>query len=189
MSLDDRRRWEAKHTEAAGTKVPAPYPSLAWLPPVTSGRLALDLACGRGRNTSALLALGYSVVCVDIAGAALRALSSGLRRSVGETLHLVQADLDHWPFRADAFDVIVQTDFLDRRLFRTMRDSTKAGGLVLIDTFRVQSKPRETGPSRRDFLLEDGELEKTFADWEILDRARIEEPAARAAVLARKPRL
>ena len=185
MSLHDREKWEEKHAQAEATPVPAPHPSLAWLPKAAPGQRALDVACGRGRNTETLLELGYSVVCVDVARTALRAAVRALHGSVGDRLQPLQADLDDWPFRADAFDVIVQTDFLDRRLFSALETSTKNSGLILIDTFRRgHGSLPSSGPKCRDFVLEDGELARAFACWEIL---RSEEVDARAAVLARKP--
>jgi len=190
MSDADRERWEAKHERASGSDLPAALPSLAWLPRAEAGAKALDVACGRGRNAGQLLVLGYQVTCVDIARAALRELAHAHR---GERrLGIVQADLDAWPFADGVFDLVVQTDFLDRKLFSSIRRSLKAGGHVLVDTFcRAESAAdgaeARHGPSRADFLLERGELQRVFAAWDVIRIADTEGPAPRAALLARKP--
>ena len=102
-----------------------------------------------------------------------------------ERLWEVQADLDLWPFAPESFDLILQCDFLDRRLFPHMKTSTRPGGHILIDTFGLDDTSRE-GPRNRSFRLEPGELELAFDDWEIIRRASRRRPS-REALLARKP--
>jgi tellurite methyltransferase len=68
-----------------------------------------------------------------------------------------------------------------------MKASTRPGGLILIDTFTAATARCNRGPSNPDFLLEDGELEKVFSDWEILTAEAAAQPVPRAAVLARRP--
>jgi SAM-dependent methyltransferase len=158
---------------------------LAWLDRAEGGGLALDLACGRGRHCEALLGLGYRVVAVDIAAAALRELRRIHHRSTASIM-AVQADLDAWPFPSGVFDLILQCDFLDRRLFGPIKDTVRAGGHVLVDTFRASDMNDTSGPRNRDYLLQDGELLDSFDGWEILRHATSERPM-REAVLVRKP--
>lgn len=152
--------------------------------------LALDVACGRGRNTLELLALGYRVVATDVAGAALRSLGDAAASSDGALMR-VQSDLDHWCFAERAFDLVVQCDYLDRLLLPRIRASTAPGGHVLIDTFMLPAGGSDRfGPANPLFRLEPGELERHFADWDIVRlhrRNASETGAARAAILARKP--
>lgn len=190
MSLEDRRRWERKHEAAREKPLPAPAELLHWLRPQAAGLLALDLACGRGRNTLALLDHGYRVVATDIAAAALHGLRSAAA-SRERALSLVQCDLERWCFAPRSFDLIVQCDYLDRALIAPIRDSTVPGGCVLIDTFMIASgRDDRFGPSNPLYRLQPGELERCFADWQILRTRRQqanESRAARAGILARKP--
>jgi len=181
MSETDRERWERRHREPHA--VP-PSPKLAWLPPCPG--LALDLACGQGRNSVALRAAGYRVVAADVS---FQALAWTRSRSGGADtgLHPVQMDVDHWCFADQAFDVIVQCDFLDRDLLSRLPAALRPSGLLLVDTFMRAPHPNAAGPSNPDYLLEPGELERRFARFEILRSERTEGPTWRAAMLVRKP--
>jgi SAM-dependent methyltransferase len=179
MSEDDRTRWEAKHAQAAGERA-RPLASLAWPPRAALDGLALDLACGRGRHCRPLVELGYRVVAVDIAANALRRLYGEYTRA---EVVAVQADLDAWPFAAAVFDLVLQTDFLDRRLFPALKASVRSGGLALVDTFCGDWTG--VGPECSDYRLVPGELRAVFADWEVV-RSEAYAPG-REAMLARKP--
>jgi SAM-dependent methyltransferase len=180
MSDADRTRWEAKHEQ---TSLPSlPLASIAWIGLSPAAGLALDLACGKGRHCGPLLERGYRVVAADVAGSALRTLArfhAALREG---RMMAVQTDLDHWAFRPEVFDLVVQTDFLDRRLFGSIKASLRPGGRVLVDTFCGEADGH--GPSCRDYRLAPGELARVFADWEIVRSATV---PGRDALLARKP--
>jgi SAM-dependent methyltransferase len=124
-------------------------------------------------------------VAVDIAATALRQLVSRLPAptKTGDVMP-VRADLDSWPFAPGVFDLVLSTDFLDRRLFGAIKAALRMGGYALIDTFCGEDCA--TGPLCGDYRLGDGELRRLFADWTIV---RSESPAlGRDAILARKSR-
>jgi len=184
MSESDRIRWEKKHANAGARPLGEAEATLEWAPFPSGPARALDLACGRGRNCGALLRRGYKVIAVDVAGTALRELRQRYRDARGQ-LFPVQADLDFWPFAPDSFDLILQCDFLDRRLFPEMKASTRRGGYVLIDTFGLEDTA-ETGPRNLSFRLEPDELGRIFWDWEIVRRESRRSPV-RESILARRP--
>jgi tellurite methyltransferase len=180
MSIEDRTRWEEKHGRASSL---SPRASVLALPPAPrAGLLALDLACGQGRHSAALVGKGYEVVAMDVARTALE----HARRTAPGSLP-VQADTDSWPFRSASFDVVVQVDFLERRLFSVLVDSLRSGGLLLVDTFLDQDRPNADGPSNPAFLLRRGELAKAFGDLRVERCEETEGETARATLLARKP--
>lgn len=114
---------------------------------------ALDLACGRGRHSRWLAALGHQVLAVDQNEDALAALAGvvGVRTLV--------ADLEGstWPLEGMAFDLVVVTNYLYRpRLEDTVR-LLAPGGVLLYETFMVGHEVFGR-PSRPDFLLKPGEL-------------------------------
>ena len=130
---------------------------------------------------AALLAAGYEVVAMDVAMPALR---HARRRADGAML--LQADTDAWPFAPSSFDLIVQVDFLERRLFPALEDTLRSGGRLLVDTFLDQGRPNAEGPSNPAFMLGRGELPRAFPR---LDLESYEESAgetARASMVARK---
>jgi tellurite methyltransferase len=183
MSREDRERWDRRHAAIAQAAA-GPTPSLGWLPKATSGKdLALDLACGNGRHTLALLEAGYHVVAGDISRVALCALRT--RLPAGAAAARVQMDVGAWPFARESFDLIVQIDFLDRDSLSAIRSTVKRGGLLLIDTFAGEPLPGHPGPQRREWRLVHGELGSRFSDWDILHIT--DDPGRdRAAILARR---
>lgn len=184
LSDRDRKRWETKYADKA--QAGEPRSTIDWLPPADDNQLALDLACGRGRHSLALVELGYKVVAMDIAMSAL----SGDSFAGNPQIFRVQADVEHWSLRQAAFDLIVQFDYLDRNALQAIGNSVRPGGLLLIDTFlRSDTVIDRFGPRNPEFRLAPGELERTFQDWEILhlvEQAAGPDNAARAAILVRR---
>ncbi len=183
MSQADRDRWEKRHQRPM---IAEPYESVCALRPRRNKETALDLACGQGRHSRALLEAGFWVVAVDVSATALAHLEV-IAPSFSGRLLPVQADLDHWPFAADCFDLVVQCDFLDRALLPAVRDTLKPGGVLLLDTFLHGSQPNRNGPSNPDYLLKAGELLSLFENWQILDLQESSGEDCRGRILARKP--
>jgi len=185
MSIEDRKRWDQRHLHAAAL---SPRSSVQGLPRATSpASLALDLACGQGRHTKALAGLGYRVVAMDVSMQALGHTRRCLDRTKDDRLLALQADAEDWPFARGEFDLIVQVDFLERRLFRHLREALRSSGLLLIDTFLDQGSPNAEGPSRPSFVLSPGELLHEFHDFHVMRYDEVRGATARASLLARKP--
>lgn len=127
-------------------------------PLIRSRGTVLDLACGRGRHTRHLRALGHRVVAVDIDVSGLEDLEDD------ENVEIVEADLEAcgWPFGSRLFDGIVVTNYLHRPLFPVLRDSLAAGGVLIFETF-AKGNERYGRPSNPDFFLEPNELLDAFA--------------------------
>lgn len=90
------------------------------------------------------------------------------------TATLVQADIENgpWPLLADGgtpqlFDAVIITNYLWRPLMGTLLASLAPGGVLLYETF---SQGNETvgRPARADFLLQPGELLRTFAALQVV---------------------
>jgi tellurite methyltransferase len=180
MSIEDRTRWEEKHRRASSLR---PRASVLALPRAArAGMLALDVACGQGRHSAALREKGYDVIAMDVARTGL---GHALRTAPGSMP--VQADTDAWPFAPESFDVVVQVDFLERRLFPVLACSLRRGGLLLVDTFLDQGRPNAEGPSNPAFVLRRGELREAFRGLHVDRCEETEGETARASLLARKP--
>jgi SAM-dependent methyltransferase len=72
-------------------------------PGVWHGKRVLDAGCGMGRYSAVAHGLGAEVVAFDLSEALLRLLPTA-RQS--PTLHLVQGDILHPPFRTETFDIV-----------------------------------------------------------------------------------
>ena len=109
--------------------------------------------------------LGHAVTGVDRSPEALAAASAW-----GET---VQADIEGgpWPFmladKVRTFDAVVVTNYLWRPLFGVMAQSIAPGGVLIYETF-AQGNETVGKPSRPDFLLENGELLRTFPTLRVI---------------------
>ncbi len=168
MSGEDRARWDERYREGDWVDIAEPARILedaeAWLRPPG---LALDVACGAGRNALWLARRGYTVIAVDISWAGLGRLAARARAEKLD-IHPVHADLERFRLPPDAFDLIVNTRFLLRALFPAFRTALKRGGLLVVETFTVDEIDVLGGDIRREYALERGELGAAFAQFETL---------------------
>ena len=113
---------------------------------------ALDIACGNGRHSKILASLGFCVESVDISQIALENLS--------HIPHItpICADLDTFSI-TQKYDVILNSFFLDRRLFASIINALNPNGLVLFETFI----DIDSSSAQHDKALYMGELEQIFS--------------------------
>lgn len=117
----------------------------------------LDLACGNGRHTRLLVAMGRTVLAVDrdadalskIAAANISTLQHDLEQGAGQWIS--------WPFEANRFAGIVVTNYLHRPLMASILTSLAPNGVLIYETF-ARGNGLFGKPSNPDFLLEPGEL-------------------------------
>ena len=160
MAQEDKLRWNDKYRNNPIPDTPVPliteYASLA------SGRQALDIACGMGRNSKYLASVGFEVDAWDISSVAIETLQHLPH------IHPKEVDFDHITFPEERYDLIICTFFLKRTLFPQITKALKENGIFLYETF-VYHPLNDRAPSKRSYLLEEGELEAYFSrDYEIL---------------------
>ncbi len=170
------RNWDEHYAQADLDFAPVPLlvEVAEMLPP---GR-ALDLASGHGRNTLYLAELGWNVDAVDSSAAAMEILRK--RAAAAQlTVQTHFADLEAGDFRIapDSYDLICDFFYLQRNLFRPIRQGVRPGGV-----FAAEIHLRSEGQHR--FVLEAGELRAEFSGWKILyysesSRAGHSRPTAR----------
>ncbi|MFQ5690363.1 MAG: class I SAM-dependent methyltransferase [Gemmatimonadota bacterium] len=136
-------------------------------PWLASPGVALDLACGAGRNALFLAERGWRVLAVDLSRDGFRRLSRRAR-SRGLTIQPVLADLERFGVRPGRVDLVVNTHFLLRSLFPLIRAALRPGGLLLFETFGIDELETLGGDVRRAYVLERGELPRAFPGFEIL---------------------
>lgn len=113
---------------------------------------ALDIACGNGRHSKILASLGFSVESVDISQVALENLA--------HIPHItpICADLDTFSI-TQKYDVILNSFFLDRRLFTPIINALNPNGIVLFETFI----DIDSSFIQQNKALYMGELEQVFS--------------------------
>jgi tellurite methyltransferase len=185
LSLEDwNKRYQAGE-QLFETPAPLVEEFAASLPPGA----ALDLACGPGRNALFLAERGWRVTAVDGAPIAIdllrqRALEKNVR------LDLRAADLEggEYEIPENAFDLIVDTYYLQRDLISAMQRGVRPGGTIIAIVHLADPDQRHGTPTR----AVPGELRGWFAGWTILHdfEGRPRESChqrAVAEIAARKP--
>ena len=149
-------------------------------------RRALDLAMGEGRHAIPLAEAGFVTYGVDVA---VERLQNARRMLLGRRLDVMQwaANLDTYPLPVEHFDLLFCTRFLLRARWDDLKRSVRPGGFVMYETFTTGQIARGFGPSSPDHLLHPGELAGAFGDWTVVHSEEVEEPAAMARLVARKP--
>jgi SAM-dependent methyltransferase len=122
-------------------------------PLIAAGGQVLDLACGSGRHTRLLAAMGYGVEAVDSDAGHVAALAD----VAGVAAR--QADLEGgpWPYFGRAFAGIVVTNYLHRPLLPQLLAALDGGGVLIYETFMLGNE-RFGKPSNPAHLLRPGEL-------------------------------
>ncbi len=168
MAENDRARWDDRYRVGDWADVDEPARILLdarpWLKPPG---LALDIACGAGRNSLYLARLGFTVIAADISWEGLSRLARRAR-AADLPIHPLQADLERFALPSERFDLIINTRFLLRSLFPKLRHALKPGGLLVFETFNVDEIEVLGGDIRRAYALERGELRQAFSDFELL---------------------
>lgn len=131
-----------------------------------SGR-ALDVAMGRGRNAIYLAQLGFEVEGVDISAEAVSRVQEAAR-DAGVDISAKVADLEAgYKIKAEAYDVIICFNYLQRSLVPDIKSGLKNGGIVVYETFIID-QAKYGRPSNPDYLLEHNELLEMFRDFRCL---------------------
>lgn len=153
MAQKDKEKWDSKHLTAPIPNTPIElitnYAKLA------QGKQALDIACGMGRHSRYLASKGFDVDALDISSTAIGSLQ-GLKN-----IHAKEVDFDTYKLEIDKYDLIVCTYFLERALFPQIEKALKDGGIFIYETY-LYHHDNDKVPSNRSFLLEAGELERSF---------------------------
>lgn len=139
-------------TPTLAARPPSPWVA-RFAPLVPRTAPVLDVACGGGRHLRLFLAMGHSVVGVDVDTRGVADLEAR-----GEA-EILRADLEGgpWPFGDRRFAGVVVTNYLHRPLLPRLLDALAPGGVLIYETFG-RGNERFGRPSSPAFLLRAGEL-------------------------------
>jgi len=115
-----------------------------WIEALPVGR-ALDVGAGVGLNASVLAETGFTVDAIDVSA---EALSIGRSRVDSEAVNWIEADVtapDQPP--ADAYDVVLVSQFPDLGVLRTLKDHLADGGYLLYEHHLQTTDEVTRGPS------------------------------------------
>lgn len=159
----DETRWNRRYS--SGKKYPTePHDAVVAYHSLAKKGNALDIAAGNGRNSCFLAENGFHVDAVDISSVGLK-----LIHQKNSTINTIHADLDEYRITKNRYDLIININFLDRRLFPRIKTGLKDSGLLIFQTFM---DPRLTGatfdPQKVDRYLKPNELVHAFLSLHVL---------------------
>ena len=171
MSKADQHRWNERYQ--AGEYAERSYPSRFlehWLPQMEHRNpqsLAIDIACGLGRNTRFLARCGYRARGVDISDIAINK-AKALAAEENLSINWYTLDLDSDPLPSGPYNLIVVCRFLDRFLIPALKSALAPQGGRIVYEQHVVTDLEVSGPRNPRFRLQPNELLHSFSDFQIL---------------------
>ncbi|TKI70006.1 methyltransferase domain-containing protein [Sulfurimonas crateris] len=157
---EDKQRWNERYLDN-----PMPQEVSALLDKYISHAnvgQAIDVACGTGRNTHYLADLGFMVDAVDISDYALERVKNS------STIKKIDTDLDKYNLTPNKYDLIVNVNYLNRRLVSQMKEALKSGGVLVFETFIVAHGDFKMPTTNLDYLLRKNELLHSFIGLDVI---------------------
>ena len=158
------------------------------LPP---GTKVLDIGCGNGKTTSALIKMGLDVTGLDFSPTAINHCISVF----GDKAKFALAECDRMPFPDDQFGAAIAVHVLehlnDRQLKDTIKETSRVlapGGLVFIRVFAVgdarsEGRDRATRGNGIEYrYYSEEEIKEIFEEFELISSERRDETMRFGAV-------
>jgi len=157
--LEDKQRWNVRHVE----KPMRDNVEVLLENYIDSAKVgnALDIACGTGRNTHFMAKKGFFVDAVDFSDYALSCVEDL------ENINKIEVDLDIYNLEANRYDLVVNINYLSRRLFPQIKESLKSGGILIFETFIIAHGDFDN-PANPEYLLRINELLHVFIGLDII---------------------
>ncbi|NQU63736.1 MAG: methyltransferase domain-containing protein [SAR324 cluster bacterium] len=125
---------------------------------------ALDIAAGNGRNALFLAENGFLIDAVDISGVALEMI-----QAKNPAINCLHEDLDTYIPDPESYNLIINVNFLDRRLFPYIQKALKKDGILIFRTFLdTHLMGTNQTNSRKNNYLCSNELLQAFISFQIL---------------------
>ncbi|MBL0708870.1 MAG: methyltransferase domain-containing protein [Sulfurimonas sp.] len=158
--LEDKQRWNKRYEE---NPMPQSVSGVLekYIDNVNIGQ-ALDVACGTGRNTHFLANKGFDIDAVDISDYAISKVKNT------PTINKIETDLDKYNITPSKYDLILNINYLNRRLLSQMKEGLKQGGVVIFETFIIAHGDFKLPTMNLDYLLRKNELLHSFISLDII---------------------
>ncbi|WP_457623706.1 class I SAM-dependent methyltransferase [Persephonella sp.] len=154
----DRKKWNKRYNEE---EFPWKEPSqiLKKFYRLSRKGKALDIAAGLGRNSLFLAEKGFEVDAVELSDVAVSRL-----KNLHKNINVIHQDLDFFNIPQDSYDLIININYLNRRLFPQIIEGLKVGGVLIFETFVLE----ENSKMNKDYFLRENELLHSFLKLHIL---------------------
>jgi len=157
--IEDKERWNKRHVEKPMRKNVEPLIE-KYISEAEVGE-ALDIACGIGRNTHYLAEKGFKVDAIDISDYALSQVNTSAN------IKKFEVDLDTYNLEINKYDLIININFLSRRLIPQIKEALRSGGVIIFETFII-AHGDFSQPVNPEFLLRKNELLHAFIGLDII---------------------
>ena len=155
MSVQDKEKWDAKYLKKS--QLLKPRDASANLKNALihcSGKTALDLACGAGRNSIYLARVGFSVDAIDIAQIAIDALDTeATKQNLSSKINTKHVDLDTYVIEENRYDLIVMANFLDRDVLKNAKKALNKDGILFVETYMINEENEKTSSDLSNLLV------------------------------------
>ena len=164
----DRDRWNQRYREGAYVARNHPTTLLKdWLERLPHS-VALDVACGSGRNTRFIAQSAKRVIGIDISDVAIaqaRDLASHL-----DNVKFIVADLDDDLYFEHRFDLIVMVRYVNVELMRKLPQFLVPGGALFVEEHLQWDEPDLdlAGPKNPDYRTAPGAVAQALSSLEPL---------------------
>ncbi|MDH5561583.1 MAG: class I SAM-dependent methyltransferase [Deltaproteobacteria bacterium] len=159
---EDRVRWNKRYMKNNYSSEPSQI-ILDYFHLAKVGK-ALDIGAGTGRNSLFLSQQGFEVDSVDISELALERIEKNNPKI--KTFH---ADLDDFELEENSYELIININFLLRRLYKPIIKALKKDGILIFQTFLDSPHLENTTRTvHKAFYLKSNELLKAFGEFQIL---------------------
>jgi len=115
--------------------------------PFAKGDIVLDVGCGNGKTSAALIENGYNVIGIDISNVA----ADACRRMHGDKMKVICASADSIPLDNDTVDGIVMTHILEHLTDDELKASMKEAHRVLRARGKIFVRVFHSDDMRSDF--------------------------------------
>jgi SAM-dependent methyltransferase len=166
MDHPDQIRWDRKYSEKKPHSEITPDTFLARHLTGISPGIALDIGCGFGDNAITLAREGFQVTGLDISRVALDRAKERARYA-GVDVEFVWSDVEDFDFGDQTYDLVTGFYFLNRPIFPRIKKGLRIGAIFLYKTY-TEGELFYRPSLNRDYLLEQGELKRSFEEFEIL---------------------
>ena len=158
--IEDKQRWNERYLDNPMPTTVSPLVE-KYIEHANVGQ-EIDLTCGTGRNTHFLSQKGFDVDAVDISDYALKRVKNS------PTINKIATDLDKYNITTKKYDLIVNVNYLNRRLVSQMKDGLKPGGVIMFETFIVAHGDFKLPTMNLDYLLRKNELLHYFIGLDVI---------------------
>jgi tellurite methyltransferase len=156
--------WDDRYRAGQGA-VDKPLPLVLEFTQALTPGVALDLACGPGRNAIYLSDRGWRITALDASPIAIDLLLASTReRNRSIDARLVDLEAPEFELPPESFDLVLSCYYLQRSLIPGIKSALRSGGMLIMIALLAGADQSQGTPTR----AYRSELRTFFSDWTIL---------------------